>query len=58
MKAIWKKWNYAFKNIKQIFGYPFDTYKWVLERSVMLRHSLAHFDQIRFVLGLILVNPK
>jgi hypothetical protein len=25
---------------------------------VTLRHSFAHFDQIRIVLGLILVNPK
>jgi hypothetical protein len=25
---------------------------------VMLRHSFAHFDQIRIILGLILVNPK
>jgi hypothetical protein len=25
---------------------------------ITLRHSLAHFDQIRIVLGLILVSPE
>ena len=56
MKDIEKKWNYWFKNNN--FFIPIWEMQVGSRALVSFRLSLAHFDQIRIVLGLILVNPE
>jgi hypothetical protein len=52
-QAISKKWNYGLKNIKQFF----DAHLRDIGVTT-LRHYVAHFNQIRIFLVLILVNPE
>ena len=56
-RLFWRSWIMGLK-IQNIFLIPTWEMQVGSRALVTLRHSLALFDKIRIVLGLILVNPK